>query len=89
MVILEPRWLTKVMASLFTTKHSFAKNGLLKESDLSQIFKEYPASIHPQLLILLETFEIIHRVGNIDSSLITALFAEYFIFNAIEEAFFF
>lgn len=80
MVILEPRWLTKVMASLFTTKHNYAKNGLLKEADLGQIWKEYPAEIHPRLMALLETFEIIHRVGAIDSSLISALFAGYVFF---------
>ena len=38
MVVLSPRWLTEMLATVFTTKHNFAKNGILPHSSLLQIW---------------------------------------------------
>lgn len=46
------------MATLFTTKHTWVKNGVLSHSALAQIWKEYPPSVHAALLYLLQKFEI-------------------------------
>lgn len=72
LVILDPNWLTNgtyfnnlsvkliflAMATLFTTKHTWVKNGVLSHSALVQIWKEYPPSVHAALLYLLQKFEI-------------------------------
>lgn len=62
LVILSPDWLIDVMRSLFTTKHTWAKNGVLQHANLSHIWKEYSPDIHSMLLYLLEKFEILLHV---------------------------
>lgn len=87
-VVLDPQWLTKVMATVrlpllerslslsppvcvcltlfyfqqqvFTTKQSFAKNGILPHSILPQIWRPpaYPPELHPFLIKLLHQFDI-------------------------------
>lgn len=58
LVVLDPQWLIDVMATLFTTKNSWIRDGLLKHSDLPHIWKEYPAPIHPFLIHLFHRFQI-------------------------------
>eukprot|EP01119_Soliformovum_irregulare_P012881 TRINITY_DN3370_c0_g1_i1.p1 TRINITY_DN3370_c0_g1~~TRINITY_DN3370_c0_g1_i1.p1 ORF type:complete len:2124 (-),score=675.67 TRINITY_DN3370_c0_g1_i1:56-5518(-) len=64
LVILDPQWLTRVMATLITTKPNFIKNGMLAESNLGQIWKapDFPESLHPLLLNLFKKFEVTHSV---------------------------
>jgi hypothetical protein len=59
-VVLDPQWLTKVMATVFTTKQSFSKNGILPHSNLAQIWRppSFPPELHPFLLQLLHQFDI-------------------------------
>lgn len=77
LVILEPKWLTQALATLFTTKHQWSRGGLLKHQSLGQIWKgtfknnseffneilEYPHSIHGQLLHLMSKFEMLYQVA--------------------------
>lgn len=51
-VILDPQWLIEVMATILTTKHNFARNGMLPMSALLQLWREpkFPVAIHNQLL---------------------------------------
>jgi small GTP-binding protein len=60
MVILDPQYLTKFMSSIITTKHTFAKDGILHHIHLKQIWKppSYPEYLHRHFLALLEKFEI-------------------------------
>jgi hypothetical protein len=60
MVILDPQYLTKFMSSIITTKHNFAKDGILHHIHLKQIWKppSYPEYLHKHFLALLEKFEI-------------------------------
>jgi hypothetical protein len=48
------------MATVLTTKHTFAKNGVLPHKSLLQIWRapKYPPEIHETLLSILENFEI-------------------------------
>lgn len=64
MVILDPTWLTKMMATLFTTKHSWVKKGTIQHSALAQIWREYPQEIYSSLLFLLQKFEICYQLDN-------------------------
>lgn len=59
-VVLDPQWLTKVMSTVMTTKHTYVKGGLLPRSALLQIWRapEYPEHLHEFLLSLLNRFEI-------------------------------
>eukprot|EP00026_Physarum_polycephalum_P000022 Phypoly_transcript_00022.p1 GENE.Phypoly_transcript_00022~~Phypoly_transcript_00022.p1 ORF type:complete len:3281 (-),score=556.54 Phypoly_transcript_00022:159-8669(-) len=59
-VILDPQWLTVMLASIITTKHTYAKDGVLPHANLKHIWKPplYPSYLHPHLMALLEKFEI-------------------------------
>ncbi|KYQ90938.1 pleckstrin (PH) domain-containing protein [Tieghemostelium lacteum] len=71
-VFLDPQWLTSVFASIITTKHKFIKDGILKRSDLYQIWK--PPNylddevLHGLLISLLERFELMFPLDNIQHS---------------------
>lgn len=51
--VLDPQWLIDVLATVFTTKHRWVKQGILLKNALAQIWKEYPERIHSLLLDLL------------------------------------
>lgn len=57
-----------ILATLLTTKHTFAKNGILEHSVLLQIWREpsYPKSIHSILLNILENFEVTFPLDSFD-----------------------
>ncbi len=59
-VILNPRWLTKMMSTVFTTKQHYAKNGILSHNVLPHIWKapDYPSYLYPFFMDLLHMFEI-------------------------------
>lgn len=62
-LILSPQWLTRALATLFTTKHRWLRNGLLTEGVLAQVWTAYPAHLHAQLLRLLDAFDIAHELS--------------------------
>lgn len=59
-VILDPQYLTKFMSSIITTKHNFAREGILFHIHLKQIWRppEFPEYLHKQFIALFEKFEI-------------------------------
>eukprot|EP01119_Soliformovum_irregulare_P016349 TRINITY_DN4710_c0_g2_i3.p1 TRINITY_DN4710_c0_g2~~TRINITY_DN4710_c0_g2_i3.p1 ORF type:complete len:1173 (+),score=432.27 TRINITY_DN4710_c0_g2_i3:488-3520(+) len=59
-VVLDPKWLTSLLATVWTTYHTFNANGILPHQALPQIWREplFPNKIHAVLLSLLENFEI-------------------------------
>ncbi|KAN0011928.1 hypothetical protein ACTFIU_000147 [Dictyostelium citrinum] len=61
-VFLDPQWLTGVFSSIITTKHKFIKDGVLRKSDLYQIWKPphfiEDEGLHSLLINLLERFEL-------------------------------
>ena len=64
MVIIDPQWLANVFRSVIGTQTNFIKNGFLKSSDLCHIWKppEFPTHLHPNLLSLLEKFELVYVI---------------------------
>ncbi|KAK5582594.1 hypothetical protein RB653_004179 [Dictyostelium firmibasis] len=71
-VFLDPQWLTGVFSSIITTKHKFIKDGVLRKSDLYQIWKPphfiEDEGLHSLLISLLERFELMFPL---DSDLIS------------------
>ncbi|KAL6060410.1 Myotubularin-like phosphatase domain [Balamuthia mandrillaris] len=67
LVILDPQWLTKVMSSIITTKHNYAKTGVLMHKVLAQLWRapDFPLSVHPFLLSLLTKFEIVFKLEGV------------------------
>eukprot|EP01125_Pyxidicula_operculata_P017359 TRINITY_DN6077_c0_g1_i1.p1 TRINITY_DN6077_c0_g1~~TRINITY_DN6077_c0_g1_i1.p1 ORF type:complete len:2180 (-),score=456.03 TRINITY_DN6077_c0_g1_i1:394-6933(-) len=63
-IVLDVQWLFDVMATLFTTSQAFVQNGILEYSSLKQIWKNYPAGVHPQLMSLMQKFEIAFPVSD-------------------------
>lgn len=71
-VILEPQWITDLLASIITTKQNFVRDGFLKHSDLPFIWR-FDATLHAKLLRLLERFEVSFRMPNEDRTLIPCM----------------
>ena len=71
-VILEPQWITDLLASIITTKQNFVRDGFLKHSDLSFIWR-FDAALHAKLLRLLERFEVSFQMPNEDRTLIPCM----------------
>ena len=64
MIIIDPAYLISIMATISTTKHRVIKNGILKHSDLHQIwhYNEYPKEVHHKLLQLCQKFEVTYAL---------------------------
>ena len=62
LVVLDPAWLSNIMASLITFRHTWIKEGILQMKDVPQVFREHAPAIHDTLLALLEQFSIIYRM---------------------------
>ena len=63
-VVLDPSWLTELMATIVTTKHQFVKEGKIQNTALKQIWRapQFPPSLHLLLYGILEKFEVIFRL---------------------------
>eukprot|EP01113_Clastostelium_recurvatum_P033783 TRINITY_DN4506_c0_g1_i4.p1 TRINITY_DN4506_c0_g1~~TRINITY_DN4506_c0_g1_i4.p1 ORF type:complete len:2236 (+),score=435.24 TRINITY_DN4506_c0_g1_i4:18-6725(+) len=79
LVILDPQWLTKLMATLITSKPNFVKQGIVTEAGLDQIWRapDFPQHLHPALLALLEKFEICFALPNADGYLVSSLLSPH------------
>jgi serine/threonine protein kinase/GTPase SAR1 family protein len=60
-VILDPQWLSNVMASIVSFKANW-RNGVLTHDSLPIIWKVYPESLHKTLLGILEKFEVVFPI---------------------------
>lgn len=61
LVILDPQWLSNVMASIVSFKANW-RNGVLTHDSLPIIWKVYPESLHNTLLGILEKFEVVFPI---------------------------
>jgi GTPase SAR1 family protein len=68
MAILSPHWLMKIVSTLFSTSHSFARDGVLKHSDLVFLWQSYPKTLFGHFLALMERFEIIYQLPNVKTA---------------------
>jgi hypothetical protein len=77
-VILDVQWIAKVFSTVCSTKNGFSRNGTITTTNLfTQIWRDYPAEVHPTLLSLFESFEIIYRTpGQDDTLLIPSMLPE-------------
>lgn len=75
MVILKPEWATEAVYKILDTKSVRNRGGVLKHIELSKIWDKnnYPETIYPQLLTLLEKFELAYELPGCDSHLVPEL----------------
>jgi len=61
-IFIDPPWLTRLMATIITSKPNFVQSGVLEQNNLHQIWKapDFPQYLHHVLLAILQKFEIIH-----------------------------
>ena len=72
-VILDPQWLAKMMATIISFTNKYVKNGVLEYKGFQQIWKgEYPSDLYPQLIELLEKFEILYPLVTSENTAVTA-----------------
>ena len=74
-VILKPEWATGAFYKILSTKSVLDNEGVLLESELSQIWdtKTYPSSVYPQLMALMNKFELAYELPDQRSYLIAEL----------------
>lgn len=67
LVILDPQWLSDVMATVISFKANW-KSGLLQHDSLPIVWKQYPASLHKTLLGILERFEVVFPIRSAEGA---------------------
>ncbi|AKB50640.1 hypothetical protein MSBRW_1387 [Methanosarcina barkeri str. Wiesmoor] len=74
-VILKPEWATGAFYKILSTKSVLDNEGALPQSELSQIWntKTYPPSVHPQLMELMNKFELSYELPDKSNYLIPEL----------------
>jgi len=74
-VILKPEWATGAFYKILSTKSVLRFEGLLQQSELDQIWDKetYPYSIYPQLMELMNKFELSYELPDKSSYLIPEL----------------
>ena len=72
-VILDPQWLSEVMASIISMKVRW-KDGELPHSALANIWKAYPPQLHTTLLSFLEHFEVAYPLKGTDKTIVPCMF---------------
>jgi internalin A len=74
-VILKPEWATGAFYNILSTKSVLDNEGVLTQSELSQIWdtKTYPHSIYPQLMELMNKFELAYELPDKSSYLVPEL----------------
>ncbi|PAV12530.1 hypothetical protein ASJ81_05925 [Methanosarcina spelaei] len=74
-VILKPEWATGAFYKILSTKSVLDNEGVLPQSELSHIWntKKYPFSVHPQLMELMNKFELSYELPNKSNYLIPEL----------------
>lgn len=74
-VVLQPEWLTKAIGLVLEDSGTRAADGVLAHGRLRSIWSrdEYPTSLHPYFLRLMEKFDVSYRIPDTDSSLVAQL----------------
>lgn len=66
-VILDPQWLSDIMATVISFKANW-KSGLLQHDSLPIVWKKYPVSLHKTLLGILERFEVVFPIRSAEGA---------------------
>lgn len=74
-VILKPEWATRAFYNILSTKSVLHREGVLLYSELSQIWNKniYPSNVYPQLMDLMNKFELAYELPDKSSYLIPEL----------------
>ena len=74
-VILKPEWATEAYYKILSTNYVIDKEGILSQRELSQIWntETYPPSVYPQLMELMNKFELLYELPDKRSYLIAEL----------------
>ena len=74
-VILKPEWATGAFYKILSTKYILHREGVLLNSELDQIWDReiYPSEIHPQLMELMNKFELAYELPDKKSYLVAEL----------------
>ena len=74
-VILKPKWATGAFYKILSTNSVLHREGVLLHSELDQIWDKetYPSDIHPQLMELMNKFELAYELPDKSSYLIPEL----------------
>ncbi len=74
-VILKPEWATNAFYKILSTKSVLHREGVLLQSELSKIWdrKEYPPVIYPQLIELMNKFELAYNLPDDSNYLVPEL----------------
>lgn len=59
-VVLDCQWLTQVFSSIVTVRTTMIRNGVFRHADLPLLWKQFPSSLHPFMLLILRKFELIY-----------------------------
>jgi internalin A len=75
MVILKPEWATGAFYNILSTKSVLHREGVLLYSELSQIWNKntYPSNVYPQLMDLMNKFELAYELPDKSNYLIPEL----------------
>lgn len=74
-VILKPEWITRAFYKILSTKFVLQNEGILLQNELDQIWDKgtYPSAVHPQLMELMNKFELAYELPDKNSYLIPEL----------------
>ena len=75
-VVINPQWLTSIMASVVTFQHSFIKNGILDPKNIPHVFKQHPSKLRGTILTFLEKYKIILHLSKKNLYLVPSLLPE-------------
>lgn len=75
-VVINPQWIVNVMACIVSIKDSPVKDGRLFHSDISVIWTDYDATLHPWILKLTEAFDLTFPVPDQNMNLVPCLLPE-------------
>ena len=67
-IVLDPSWFVKLISTIVTSRSNLIQNGILLHSSLAVIWKDYPVSIHANLLDLLVKIELAYTFTSKDGS---------------------
>jgi hypothetical protein len=78
MIILDPHWLTRLMATLITSKPNFVREGILHTRNLELVWRppDFPRYLHPVLLSLLQKYELAFPLPDNKGYLLTPLLGD-------------
>jgi internalin A len=78
-VILKPKWATEAFYSILSTKSVRNREGVLLHSELEHIWDKetYPSEIYPQLMELMNKFELAYELSDKSKYLVPELLPSY------------